>query len=67
MKNSSSSSIIYGIDIGCGPSCIFGLLMCSLIKNCKMLVTDIDEENIKWAQENVTANNLNERIKSKLK
>lgn len=65
MKISNDSSIIYGIDIGCGPSCIFGLLMCSLIKQCKMLVTDIDEENVKWAQENVTANNLNERIKSK--
>ncbi len=65
MKHASKSSVIYGVDIGCGPGCIFGFLMCSLIKNCIMLVTDIDEENVKWAQENVTANKLDKRIKSR--
>ena len=32
----------YGIDIGCGSTCIFALILCKLNINWKMLVSDID-------------------------
>lgn len=52
-----------GIDIGCGASCVFSLLACVMNPNWEMLVSDIDEKNIEYAQANVTRNNLNVKIK----
>ena len=52
-----------GIDIGCGSSCIFSLIICGLNKEWKMLTTDISDENLKFATENVNKNNLDNRIK----
>jgi len=55
-----------GIDIGCGTSCVFALLISSLNKGWRMTVTDIDDENIQWANKNVGNNKkvLDDRIKS---
>ncbi len=55
----------YGIDIGCGSSCVFGLLACGLNKNWQMLTSDISSENIDYASKNISSNNLNNRISSK--
>ncbi len=54
-----------GIDIGCGTSCVFSLLICSLNKSWKMTATDIDDENIEWTQKNIRDNHLilGDRIK----
>jgi methyltransferase len=54
----------YGIDIGCGSSCIYALIACSLNKTWKMLVSDIDQQNIEYATNNIEKNNLTDRIKS---
>lgn len=60
----SCKSNASGIDIGCGSSCIFSLLACALNKNWKMLTSEIDDLNYKYAINNVTINNLTERIRS---
>lgn len=52
--------------VGCGTSCVFSLLICSLNTNWKMTASDINETNIKWALKNIEANqDLKKRIKSK--
>lgn len=50
---------------GCGASCIYALIICSMNKEWKMLVSDIDVENIESARENVAKNNLESRISGK--
>ncbi len=55
-----------GIDIGCGSSCIFSLLICGLNKQWKMLASDISDENLSFAKCNLNKNNLESRIKSKI-
>jgi hypothetical protein len=39
-------------------------LACTLNKEWKMLVSDIDDENIHFATRNINQNNLQERIES---
>ena len=51
-----------GIDIGCGASCVFGLIACSLNKSWKMFVSDISQENVDSARENVVKNRLEKNI-----
>ncbi len=58
---------LFGIDIGCGSSCIYALVACSLNKTWHMLVSDIDQQNIDYATNNIKRNNLNDRIKGKRK
>ncbi len=54
-----------GIDIGCGTSCVFGLLICSLNKEWEMVSSEVNDESIQWAQNNIKKNNLEERISGK--
>ena len=54
----------YGIDIGCGSSCVFSLLACGLNKNWQMLTSDMSSENIDFASKNISSNNLDNKIKS---
>ncbi|KAI8874059.1 hypothetical protein GQ42DRAFT_176021 [Ramicandelaber brevisporus] len=51
---------VYGIDIGCGASCIYPLLASRLIKDrrVKMVGTDIDSRSIDYAMKNVERNKL---------
>lgn len=46
---------IRGIDIGCGVSCIYGLL-CAKKNGWEMFATELDTESISLARENVTKN-----------
>ena len=64
-----------GIDIGCGASCIYPLLLttdrfCPEIESkgnkWKIFATDVDEESVKSARQNVNANNLDDRIEVSL-
>jgi 23S rRNA A1618 N6-methylase RlmF len=56
-----------GIDIGCGSSCIFSLLACTLNKKWKMLTSEIDDSNYEYAVNNVKINKLNDQITSMTK
>ncbi|XP_063695562.1 U6 small nuclear RNA (adenine-(43)-N(6))-methyltransferase [Culicoides brevitarsis] len=61
LKTFNFSSEIRGFDVGCGASCIYGLL--SAKKNgWKMFCTEVNEESLKFAQENVARNHLEEKI-----
>lgn len=52
-----------GIDIGCGSSCIFGILCCGLNKEWELLATDISDSNLAYARKNIETNRLENRIK----
>ena len=54
--------IASGIDIGCGSSCIFSLLICGMNKRWKMLASDISDENLSFAKLNLNKNIFNLRI-----
>lgn len=53
---------VAGIDIGCGASCIYSLLAVRLNDNWKMSALEIDNDNLKFAKENVSTNRLDENI-----
>lgn len=53
---------VEGIDIGCGSSCIYCLLAVRSQMNWKMFALEIDEENFKFAKDNVERNQLQDRI-----
>jgi 23S rRNA A1618 N6-methylase RlmF len=57
---------VKGIDIGCGGSCVFPLIACSMNPNWSMIGSDICGENVKQAILNVDKNSLSNRIKSEL-
>jgi len=77
-SSSSLSSCEYkyryrGLDIGCGASCIYPLLLCTdkfspgnestgATNKWRIFATDIDEESVKSAKLNVQANSLDDRI-----
>lgn len=48
---------IRGIDIGCGASCIYGLLSAKQ-NNWEMYGTEVDNDSLRFAKENVTKNHL---------
>lgn len=52
---------IKGIDIGTGASCVYPLLGAKK-NNWSMVATEIDDESIKYARENVIRNNLESLI-----
>ncbi|TMW54116.1 hypothetical protein DOY81_000792 [Sarcophaga bullata] len=57
-----SSVIVKGIDIGCGSSCIYSLLVAK--KNqWQMLALESNEINLKYAQNNINENQLQTLIK----
>lgn len=56
---------ITGIDIGTGCCSIFPLLATKL-NNWQFIATEIDTENIFYAELNCNQNNLSDRIKSKI-
>ena len=45
-----------------GSSCIYALILCKLNKNWKMLVSDIDNVNIDYANKNVIENKMSGQI-----
>lgn len=47
---------------GCGASCIYPLIVCSMNPEWQMIASDVDAESIEWAQRNVDANNLSSRV-----
>ena len=51
--------------IGCGTSCVFGLLICSLNKQWEMVSSEVNDLSIQWAQNNIKKNNFEERITGK--
>lgn len=52
---------VKGIDIGTGASCIYPLIICTT-KGWHMLATDVDEESLNYAEQNVVENGLNNLI-----
>lgn len=52
---------LLGLDIGTGASCIYPILGCHQ-RPWSFIATDIDKQNIKWAQKNIDANSCNKRI-----
>uniref|UniRef100_A0A336LZE0 U6 small nuclear RNA (adenine-(43)-N(6))-methyltransferase n=1 Tax=Culicoides sonorensis TaxID=179676 RepID=A0A336LZE0_CULSO len=52
---------IRGVDIGCGASCIYGLLS-SKMNGWEIYGTDVDSESIQFAKENVTKNKLDDLV-----
>lgn len=61
--NDATMMPVTGVDIGTGASCIYPLLGCSLEANWSFYATEIDDESIKFANENVSRNNLDDRIR----
>ncbi|CAO3651881.1 unnamed protein product [Cunninghamella echinulata] len=60
--NNHDNQTIYGIDIGIGASCIYPLLGCQQNQHWKFLGTEIDQESLNFAKENVNRNQLQDRI-----
>ncbi len=56
---------IYGLDIGCGASCIYPLLF-NAEYNVKMVGVDIDNKSILNAKKIIQSNNLSENIDLRL-
>ncbi|KAI9887988.1 MAG: hypothetical protein M1823_000245 [Watsoniomyces obsoletus] len=54
---------VLGLDIGTGASCIYPLLGCSQRPKWRFLGTDIDDKNLQIAQQNISSNQLQSRIK----
>lgn len=52
---------VFGIDIGCGASCVYSLLG-HRINNWKFVVTEIDEESKQYAVANVNRNKMADDI-----
>ncbi|XP_066932211.1 RNA N6-adenosine-methyltransferase mettl16-like [Clytia hemisphaerica] len=50
-----------GIDVGCGASCIYGLLG-NKMNQWKFIATDVDETSCKYAQQNVEQNHMQHQI-----
>jgi 23S rRNA (adenine1618-N6)-methyltransferase len=63
-RNSSTiTTVIRGLDIGCGASCIYPLLGASLL-NWHFIGVDVTNEALEWAQKNLDMNlHLKEMIK----
>ncbi|KAK5047861.1 hypothetical protein LTR84_006049 [Exophiala bonariae] len=54
---------VIGIDIGTGSSCIYPLLSCRQRANWLFLATEIDDKNRSFALNNISANDLQSRIR----
>lgn len=63
IKHSSITEKITGVDIGCGASCVYCLLAIRMNPSWKMFALEIDEKNLKYAQDNTNRNCLDDRIK----
>lgn len=50
------------VDIGCGASCIYGLLGCRKNANWSFVAVDCDKRSVSYAEENVKCNSLSGRI-----
>ncbi|KAK3106785.1 hypothetical protein LTR53_018074, partial [Teratosphaeriaceae sp. CCFEE 6253] len=55
-----------GLDIGVGASCIYPLLACATRPCWRMFGSDIDAHSLDYARKNITANDLDSRVKLKL-
>ncbi|KAJ4475479.1 S-adenosyl-L-methionine dependent methyltransferase [Lentinula aciculospora] len=55
-------TIVQGIDIGTGASAIYPLLACTLKKSWKFVVSEIDPISLESAQQNISINELDDRI-----
>lgn len=62
LDHSGLTGKVSGIDIGCGASCIYCLLAVRMNKGWKMFALEIDDDNVKFAKENVSTNCLSDYI-----
>ncbi|KAI8388739.1 uncharacterized protein BYT42DRAFT_491363 [Radiomyces spectabilis] len=58
-----AETVISGIDIGVGASCIYPLLGCANNKNWRFVGTEIDKRSLEYAKKNVWRNKLSDRIR----
>ncbi|KAF9215169.1 hypothetical protein BGZ59_002131 [Podila verticillata] len=58
----SEKKTVSGIDVGTGASCIYPLLACVRNKTWQMVGTDISDDSISFATNNVARNNLQNSI-----
>lgn len=61
-KTKDISEEVTGVDIGCGASCIYCLLMARMNSAWKMFALEIDDQNLIFARDNVKRNKLDARI-----
>lgn len=61
-----TEQVIRGIDVGCGPSCIFPFLICRNNRSWQMIGLEVDPESYSVAVQNVARNELSSRIVIKL-
>ncbi|KAG8984628.1 hypothetical protein FRB93_006408 [Tulasnella sp. JGI-2019a] len=54
---------ILGLDVGTGASAIYPLLACRMRGNWHMAASELDETSITYAQENISKNGFDDRIK----
>lgn len=62
LKHCDITKDIIGVDIGAGASCIYCLLAVRVNKDWKMYALEMDQENIKFARENIIRNQLTEEV-----
>ncbi|XP_072048022.1 RNA N(6)-adenosine-methyltransferase mettl16-like [Amphiura filiformis] len=62
LQQSGHNADIYGIDIGCGASCIYPLLGCQM-NGWQFAASEIDDLALQYACDNVKKNNLENHIK----
>ncbi|KAI6247273.1 Psilocybin synthase [Erysiphe necator] len=56
----SKNSVVSGLDIGTGASCIYPILGCVLRSHWKLVGTD--DKSLEYARQNVSTNHLGDRI-----
>ena len=59
---SVDSSLVRGIDIGCGASCVYAMLGHRMNK-WKFVVTEVDEYSANYARDNISQNNMEDFVK----
>ncbi|KAK5692209.1 hypothetical protein LTR17_025475 [Elasticomyces elasticus] len=62
-SNYDPSRQVLGLDIGTGASCIYPLLACSSRPGWRMFGSDIDSHSLAYAKKNISANNMDSRIR----
>lgn len=62
LKHAGITEDITGVDIGCGASCIYCLLTVRMNETWKVFALEIDEDNIKFAEDNINRNQLSDNV-----
>ncbi|KAM5539796.1 hypothetical protein V8D89_006609 [Ganoderma adspersum] len=61
-RHNDVATVVRGLDIGTGASAIYPLLGCSTHSNWVFSGTEIDDTSLEYAQKNVAANRLQDRV-----